>query len=424
MKLPLVIRASESDRVFSCHGSLLAVPQVPRKQRSEGDDGAQVHFKIACRAVEELGAIPPDGGLKAPLLPKGYKLPSFSAWIVDWAFERIKELVPSDWTLFVELPIAYRYDLPRPVWVPIDEIDGPIPPGFKVRGNEVLIDHVIISGHMDWFAMSPDGTESIGGDWKCGPVGADPAETNWQAGTYLGLGKKGWPDLLRSKFVLAQPKIDEDATGIPRVSATELDGAGLDRMNAMLAEQANAALEDRYCTDSGVKQCRWCPVALSDRACLCPSLEGEASFMKANLTKERIVALASEPNDGLLGDFVLSGRTLDAPVKAAVELLHTRIDTQGYIDAACGKRITRKIQKGDIDIPDKTMFRQRVEEVLPERARQDRCVSWSKDALITEIAEARKIHKESKTGVSAKAVWDASLAPFTVQGDRRILVIT
>lgn len=424
MRLPIAIRASESDRVFTCHGSLLAAPLVPREHRTDGDEGAEIHYQIALRAIMELGAIAPDGGLAAPKLPKDYKLPRFSAWIIDWAFERITELIPRDWSLMVEVPLAYRYELPRPVWIPLEEIDGGVPEDHLVQDGRVLVSYVVLSGHIDIMGISPDGKRSIGIDWKTGMTGADPAEENWQAGTYLGLKKHAWPDLEDCQFWLAQPRIDEEATGIKRMSDTRLVGHALDKMNAVLAEQTNLALEDRYTTDDGPKQCRWCPVALSNRACLCPSLKQSAQFMKANLTKETLEALKSQPNDGLLGDFVLTGRTLSDPVKKATELLHERIDVQGYVDSASGHRITRKIQKGDISIPDKTAFRQKVEAVLPERERQDRCVSWSKDALITEIAQARNIHKESKKEASATDVWVNELAPLTEQGERRLLVIS
>ncbi len=424
MKLPLTIRASEADRVFSCHGSLLAAGQVPREDKGDGDEGAEIHFQIATRAVAELGATPPEEGLVAPKLPDGYKLPPFSAWIVDWALERIKELVPQDWSLMVELPIAYRYELPRPVWVPLSEIIGLIPADHEVKDGKVCIRYVILSGHMDIFAISPDGTQSIGIDWKSGIVGADPAESNWQAGTYLGLGKMGWEALINSRFYLAQPRIDEEATGVPRVSRATLEGDALNRINTALAEHVCLMLEDRYTTDSGPKQCRWCPLALSDRACLCPSLKGDEDFMKAQLTTAALAALKERPNDAQLGDFVLIGRTLAAPVKAATDLLHERLEAQGYVDAGCGHRITVKITKGDIEIPDKTAFRETVERILPERERQDRCVSWSKGALIEEIASARGLHKESKKEASAKDVWDTHLAPLVVQGERRTLVVT
>jgi hypothetical protein len=255
-------------------------------------------------------------------------------------------------------------------------------------------------------------------------VGAEPAENNWQAGTYMGLKKLAYPALRKSRFILAQPRIDEEASGIPRISVTTLEGDQLDAMNATLAERVNAALENRYETDSGVRQCRYCPVALSDRACHCPSLKADLQFMKANLTPEALAALAATPNDAQLADFVLTGRTLTNPVKDATDLLKTRIKAQGYVDSGSGSRITIKTTAGDISIPDPTAFRQKVEDVLPERERQDRCVSWAKGALINEIADARGIKKDSKEETSGREIWDLHLAPLVVQGQRETLVIS
>jgi hypothetical protein len=425
MILPLTIRASSADRTFSCHGSLLAVPLIPVNRRNDGDEGEFIHYCIAEIAIRVLGATPPEGGLRPPALGKDYKLPAFSAWMIDWGVERIKELIPADWSLMVEVPLAYRYDLPRPVWVPVDEITGPIPADHEVVDGRVCIRYVIISGHIDVLGLSPDGKQSVAIDWKSGQVGAEPAETNWQAGVYLGLKKRAWPELDPSKFVMAQPMVDEDSSGIPRLSHAELDGAGLDRMNAELAEQACKALEDRYTTDSG-KQCRWCPVALSRRAVLCPSIAADTDFMKANLSKEKIEALRKDPDDALLGDFVLTWRRLDAPGKAATEYLHERLDAQGYVDAGCGSRITVSIKKGDITIKNKSGYREDLEKLVPDTKLRDECTSYSKDAVISAIAKARGIPKDSTKPEVEDAVglYEDRLARHTEQGKRRLLVVT
>jgi len=421
MKLPLSLRASESDRVFTCHGSLLAVPLVPRSERDDGLEGSAIHYQIAKRAVEELGATAEDG-----LQPVDFKLPRFSQWIPQWAIDLLREKIPADWSLMVEVSFEERYELPRHVWVPVSEIEGPIPGDHEQRGNEVCIKYVVLTGHADILALSPDATEAIGVDWKSGTVGADPAESNWQAAQYTGLAKLSWPTIQKMTFILAQPRIDEEATGIKRVSDVTLEGAALDRLNSVLADEVNKALEDRYTTNSAPKACRYCPVA----GPLCPSIQSEVQSkvqfndMKATLTPAALAALKEPVTDAVLGDFVISGRILADPVKQATEMLHKRIDEKGYVDAGCGSRITRIIRKGDISIPDKTKFREAVEVILPERERQDRCISWSKSTLIDEIAEARGIHKESKKGDSAAGVYSAHLEPLTVQGERRLLVIS
>lgn len=424
MILPLTVRASSTGRTFGCHGSILAVPLVGKDEdEGGGNDGSLIHYLIAARCVQELGARAPEGGLVYPKLPTGYKLPAFSAWIVDWGFRWVQENIPADWALLVELPLAHRYELARPVWVPVIEITGPIPSDHEVKDGMVCIRYVILSGHLDVFGISPDGTQSKGVDWKTGPVGADPAEENWQAATYLGLGKMEWDTLRQSDFTLAQPMIDEEATGIDRLSTVEMSGDKLDRMNAVLVEEVNKALENRYETDSSPKNCRWCPVAKL-KPYACPSLVAEETFMKANLTKESLAQLRDKPNDALLADFVISGRTLAGPVKAATEMIHERIELLGYVDAGCGHRLTVKTKGGAYKIPDPAAFMAQIRTDLGTDERIAACVKPSMDRLKDQIAVAKGIKRISKHGESAESVFEANYRPLVEQGVAKELVVT
>lgn len=420
MILPLTIRCSETDRVFSCHGSLTAVPLVPpRPDDDSSSEGSLLHYLIAKRLVLELGATEPEGGLVPPVLPKGFKLAAFSAWIVDWAVKQVRDTVPPDWSLMVEVPIAYRYELPRPIWISVDEVQGEIPPEFVVKDGRVLIDHFILSGHKDVFAISPDGKRAKAKDWKTGQVGAEPADTNWQAASYLGLGKMGWPDLQEYEFELDQPRIDEEATGIPRVSSTTLDFHQLDAMNLTLAEEVNTALENRFETDSGIKQCKYCSVGWR-----CPSIRAEKEFMKSTLTPEILAEMKDTPNDAQLGDFVISGRTLSGPVASAEELLHARIDAQGYLDAGCGARITRKTRPGQYKITNPVGAWNAVNTLIPTTRMPD-VVRYSKDRLVDVIADVHGIHKSGKGEDTAERRFRDQIAgPNMEQGETRILVFS
>lgn len=422
--MSLTIRCSGLDQLLACNGSLLVQALVSRRDSDEGTEGSLLHYLIAKRAVLELGATAPDG-LAPPALPKGYRLPAFSAWIVDWAVEHIRASVPSDWTLIVELGLAYEFDLPRPVWVPVSEL-AQVPEGERrVRDGveEILITKFTLSGHLDVFAQSPDGRRSIGFDWKTGVVGADPAEQNWQAAAYSVLAHRAWPDIEDAEFQLCQPRIDEEATGIPRISRSSLNGDELRRMADVIVEKVNAALENRYQTNSGMKQCRYCALALS-RPWDCPSLKGELAFMKGTLTPETLAALRAAPKDGQLGDFVISGRTLTEPIKAATELLHERLDAVGYVDADCGTRITRTTRPGDYDIPDKQAFHSTLKTVLPAEEDRVECSSFSMTEIRKRIAAVRNIpQKSTKPGVpDAAKVFDAELRPLTEQKQSRILI--
>lgn len=418
-----VFRCSGLDADFSCNGRIVLVPLMPVRDSSEAHEGTLIHYLIAKKLVEEHGAVPPEGGLVPPVLPKGYKLPAFSAWIVDWAVKLVKDTIPADWALMVEVPVSYEFALPRPLWIPIDQIHGEpsdnatrtLPDGTV----EVFVNRFILSGHIDVQGLSPDATESHGLDWKTGPVGADPADNSWQAGGYLGLCKRAWELLNRSRFTLAQPRIDEEATGIQRISTVELSGAQLDAMNTEIAEQVNRALENRMQTSSGLKQCKYCPVSWR-----CPSIQGDIQLMKATLTKEAIESLRGAPDDGKLGDFVIGARTLKGPLEAAEELLHERLDGTGCVDAASGVRITRKIQKGSYSVPDPVAFMNAVRVVLPQDEQIARVMTPSMTRIKDEIAAHMDIPQTSKHGQSAEAVFNGHLRPLVEQGEKRILVFT
>lgn len=393
-------RCSELDRVFSCHGSITAVPLVPRRISTEGDEGSQLHYLIAKKLVDEHGAIAPEGGLQKPKLAPGFKLSPFAAWIVDWAVRHILESVPKDWSILVEQEFAYEYQLPRPTVV-----DG------------VLVKVIVLTGHIDVMAMNPAGDEFLGFDWKTGVVGADSAENNWQAAGYLGLAKLAWPEIKKASFTLAQPRIDEDA-GIQRISTTTLDGDGLDQLNATLAEQFNLAIEDRFTTDSGIKQCKYCPVGLR-----CPSIQAEVQLMKATLTPDLIERLKRTPSDTELAEFVISGRTITGPLEAAEELLHERLDVVGNIPTG---RITvsRRTQGGHYEINDPVQFMQALRVVLPSDESIYKVVKPSMSRIKDEIAAVQDIPKTSKHGTSAQSVFDGHLRPLCTQHQKKILVFT
>ena len=145
--------------------------------------------------------------------------------------------------------------------------------------------------------------------------------------------------------------------------------------------------------------------------------------MKAQIESGLLERLQREPNDAQLGDFVLSGRTLAGPVKEATELLHERLDLSGYVDAACGRRITVKKQAGTIEILDPVAYYNTLNAVLPTE-RMALAVKPSKDRVIDQVAAAFDIPKTSKEGRSATAWYEDNVKGFTEQKEKRILVIS
>src|SRR5262245_53891024 len=101
------IRCSELDRVLECPGSLTLAPLVAPRFGEEGKEGDAIHHDAATRIVRDLGGSAPDG-----LGPHDPDWPSlrFSKWISDFYVRHIQESVPKDWSLEVEVGMAFQYD--------------------------------------------------------------------------------------------------------------------------------------------------------------------------------------------------------------------------------------------------------------------------------------------------------------------------
>lgn len=372
------------DRDLSCPKASVVAAIVGERPRDDGYEGSSGHWLVAKRLVTELGATPPDGGLPDwPDVPKNYKFPDSSQWIVDMAIRHVKETIPDDWALMVE--VEFDYSFPR--WR--------------------------CTGHADVVAQSPCGKKLKSIDWKMGYIPVDDAEENDQVLTYLVLEKLDWPETEEAEFEIFQFRLPFDQRS---TSTGKLTGKQLDRCVHELDRRVCESLEINELR-TGLKQCKWC-VGVS-----CPAIQALQKQMNLTLTPEILATIKATPDDATLADFVINGRTLKKPLEDATEMLHERLDERPTITAGCGMRISRKVQKGDISIPNPTLFREQVEIVLPERARQDKCITWSKTKLIDQIAEARDIKKTSKDDVSATSVYDAHLSPLTEQATKRILVI-
>jgi hypothetical protein len=383
-----VFRASELDRILSCNGSITLVPLVNPRESDDGDEGTYLHWLIASRLISELGATPPDGGLPPPDVPKDYKLPPTSAWIVEWAVRHVRDTVPSDWSLLVEVPLAYSF----PRW------DN--------------------SGHIDWLALNPEATKAIGGDWKSGRDPVDPADSNWQTFDYQCLTKRAWESLQEVVFQICQPRVTEDDE-VERVSTCTLGGDRLERANDTLDAAVCVALDNRMELNSGRKQCRWCPVGAQ-----CEALQLELDEMKVTLTKESIARVRKTPDDALLGDWVIKSRMLAQPMKDAVEILHTRLDTVGVINAASGATITRDIEPGGYELVDPVAFYRAALEDLKTPERMAAVFKPAITRLTDQLAEALNINRGGLAPVTAEGVVGARYKPFLRQNQKRMLRIS
>lgn len=418
MRLPITVRSSSLGPTLECPGRLIAVPLVPARPDDESSStGTAVHYVIARRLVDDFGARAPEG-LKAP---ESLSLDPFAAWVVDFCLDWVRENVPRDWSLMVEVPLEYEYVLSQTVWILDDEVESPIPKGIPVRmgkdGMEFGVTEVLVTSHIDLVALSPDGKRCIAADWKSGRIGADAADNNWQAASYLAQIRQGW-DVEHASFTMVQPLIDEDA-GVERITTVEKTGDELDALIADICTRLGYAVANRFTTNSGIYQCQYCPVC----GPLCPSIQAEKEAkMKAQLTKENIEALRAAPNDAVLSEFVIAGRVLGKAFESAEDVLKERVEKTGGVVAPDGTTITMTTRGGHYSIKDRDSFFASLDRNVPDKADQVKCLKPQMKELREMIAVKQGVPKESKKGRSAKSIFEDEFRPFTEQGVSKILV--
>lgn len=370
-------------RELSCHGSPTVHALVDPREGPEGDEGSYLHHCIAKRLIDEYGAIPPDGGLPDPVLSPTFKTPKHSMWIVDWCVRRVRDTIPADWALFVELELVHDFDR----WT--------------------------LSGHQDVFAISPDGTLFKGKDWKTGYVGVDPAGENDQVLSYVVSDKLEWPSLLGGDFEICQPRLSEGGDH-PRVSVVRFSsGAELEACIESLDRRKCAALDDPYSLLSG-PQCKWC-VGLS-----CPCLQALLNEMKLSLTPEILARIKRTPDDALLGDLQVAIRTLTKPMEDLKTMLHERIKLNGSVTAGDGTRITVEEQNGPVKVIDPVNVLRTLLELMPADSLAP-ALSYPKGRIVDAIAGALDVHKGGADAVTGESVYQARLAPFVEPTTKKIL---
>jgi hypothetical protein len=373
--------------LFECPGSRTLIPLVPESKGGPASwEGSQGHWQIAARLVLEQNATEPAGGLLPPDVPTGYAMPKYSTWMIDWALRQVAELIPADWYLEVEVPLAYEFLL------------------------------FILSGHLDLLAVSPDGKHIKGADWKLGYDAVDAADVNSQILGYLGLIKRAYPDAEDAEFFICQPRNDPDE-GFPRVSSVKLTGAELDSCVSYLEGRVNASLANPFELNTGRKQCRWCPVSWR-----CPAILALVEEMKTILTPE-IIAKMKTAGDAEVGDFVITSKVLAKAFDDAEAIAKERITKNGRIVAGCGINITQKHENGKYAVKEPIPMFNAVRSILPAEEIAG-CINYSTTRLKDSIAKALSIPKTGQAATTAKSVFDAKLLPYLEQGKRTQLIFT
>lgn len=400
-----VFRCSSLDRDLACNGAIVLSPMVDPRTGDEGDMGTALHHLSATRICAELGASAPDG-----LGPHDSAWPSLKAsgWISDYYIRHVRDNVPHDWALEVEAALSYEFELDAPREMTVVEwIDG------RPVITRKPVTHFILSGHIDCFAISPDGTEAMGWDLKSGYIPTDSAEQSWQMLGYILLLKRAYPQLRTVTFFIVQPRNDEDE-GFQRVSSVRLgEGVDLETVTKTFVGVVARSIENSGTVTSGRVQCRFCPVALQ-----CAATIADRESMKMTLTPEALASIKRTPDDATLANWVISAKTLERPMEDAKELAKERIASQGAIVASDGTQITVKTSKGSYRVLNPDGLWATLHELLPAPMLAA-CAKWSFSNVRDKIADHMGIPKTGKAAVTAEGVFDAKIRPHVEQGERQ-----
>lgn len=376
-----IFRCSSLDRALACPGSTILCGIVDPRDGTEGAEGTELHRRSAVRLVTEYGATAAED---ADITGDNAK-PLFGDWIVSYYVRQIAETVPQDWAMEVEAGLAYEWGA------------------------------ITISGHIDCFAIGPDGTEAIGFDLKTGYDPVDEAESNWQMLGYIILLFRAYPSLKKVTFYIIQPRNDEDE-GFPRVSHVTV--TNLEAATELLVSKCRHAVANADEIETGRVQCKWCAAAKQ-----CPATKAVRDLMKMKLTPEAVAQIKRTPDDATLADWVIAGRIIGRPLDDAEKLAKERIEKEGQIAATDGTVITQKEENGSYKVLNPYGLWGTVAELLPEK-RRALCAKWSMTAIKDQIAEELNVPKSGKAAVTAESVFDAKVRVHVEQGKRRKFVFS
>lgn len=374
------VRCSSLDRLISCPGSRTLEAIVEPIHRNDGAQGDRLHAHIAGRLVPELGAT-------ASIPLHHVELHENEMWLADYCVREVVDRVPSDWSIEVEVPVAYQFN------------------GFN------------LSGHIDCLAVSPEGHEAMFFDWKTGYAPTDPAESNWQVAGYMALLLRAYPELVKIQAYIVQPRNNEEE-GFERVSSSIRSG-DIITMQAMcwqIEKRIIEAINQPMQLDSGPKQCRFCPAVLQ-----CPAIRQE--IMKLTLTAEELAQIKTHATDEKIAELVCAAKTLEEPIELAKEIAKERIAQKGYIKSITGTTISVKETKGSYEVNDKDAFYATLTKMVPAD-RLAHCTKPQMSEIKKEIAAAQNVPISGKAAINGTTLFDAKLRNFCTQGTRKTLVFS
>jgi hypothetical protein len=382
-----VIRCSSLDREILCPWSRPASLLVSERESESPYEGIMGHWKIASRLVTEMRAAEPVGGLPPPEVPESYTWNNDSDWLVNYCFREAKNLVPADWSLEVEVPLAYEFA------------------------------RFILSGHTDLVAVNADATHAIGWDWKHGYLAVDPAEFNRQVLGYIVLLLRAYPTLKRVDFYVVQPRNHED-DGDQRVTSVTVLNDECEACVASLEAEINQSLDNEDQIESGRSQCKYCPVGIQ-----CPAIQAEVKNMKLKANPLSLARLRATPDDQLLAEVIEGFKVVEGAVSTAKEIIHERLAIVKCIVAPSGTRITSKTSGGSYTPNNAPAILNGLLAIAPAH-KVAAVVNYSTTRIKDLIAEEMDVPKTGKAAVTAQSEFDRRFRPHLDQGTKKTLIFS
>ena len=287
-----VFRCSSLDRMLGCHASVTLESKVcavtedvfggAETGHAVQWAGSWCHHQAAARLRDEFGAV----GTPDPLtIPSHFKPSGFDEWVVDWYVTRVTKIVPSDWAMFIEREAVMEF------------------PRF------------ILTGHIDFSAISTDGLQGVIDDLKRGYEVVDAADSNWQLAGYCALLSLQIPTLEKLLLRIHQPAAPE--------RTTEACVTNIPAVIASLERAINAMLDDPYTTNTG-KPCKNCKAPE-----ICPTFRKDIKLMRETLSKEFIDSIPSISSTADLAELAYHCKKLEYPAKRMVESFKSRVEQEG-----------------------------------------------------------------------------------------------
>lgn len=373
------IRCSALDQLLQCPGSRTLIETLGASSESgeAAHEGNWCHYEAARRLIAEHGAIGPEGGLPEPELPEGWAPTPWSHWLVDYYLNIVASWTDYDQALIVEDQLVAEFE------------------------------RFILSGHMDLFAITPDGKKAVAFDLKTGNIAVPPAEENNQVLGYVTLLLMLYPDLDEITFLIVQPRNNPDM-GEQRVTHVVVSREDMLATREYLESQINDALDNPMTVNSGPRQCLYCPVKLQ-----CPAIKEDIRMAKVTLTAEHMASLKEHPDPEEFVEIETSRKVLEPVFDENKKMLKWYLESTGEIALDDGRRCVLVERNGTRSITDNEAAAAALQD-LPDPIYY-RCFKFKPSEIEKALAEALGLPKTSKKGQSAESEYRERLGDITQQ---------